>query len=110
MGLDPSLAVMLRDGEESAAELAAIPDSDALRTADEAITRTHRENNSEVFASFEAEMERRAERYLDGSQPDFAKASVIELFAFCVAREKLASMINSGVKRHKRQKVDLPAT
>jgi hypothetical protein len=90
MGLDPALAVMLRTGEDSAAELAAIPDSDALRTADEAITRTHRENNSEVRASFEAEIERRAERYLDGSQPDFAKASVMELFTFCVAIEKLA--------------------
>ena len=90
MGLDPALAVMLRTGEDSAAELAAIPDSDALRTADEAITRTHRENNSEVRASFEAEIERRAERYPDGSQPDFAKASVMELFTFCVAIETLA--------------------
>jgi len=31
-----------------------------------------------------------AEHYLDGSQPDFAKASVAELLAFCVAMEKLA--------------------
>ena len=38
MGLDPALAVRLRDGEEAAAELAAIPDSEALRTADEALT------------------------------------------------------------------------
>ena len=90
MGLDPALAVMLRVGEEAAAELAAIPDSDALRTTDEAITRTHQENNSEAGASFEAKIERLAEHYLDGSQPDFAEASVAELLAFCVAIEKLA--------------------
>jgi hypothetical protein len=90
VGLDPALAISLRAGEEAAAELAAIPDSDALRTADEAIIRTHRENDSEAGPSFEAEIERLAEHYLDGSQPDFAKASVVELFAFCVAIEKLA--------------------
>jgi hypothetical protein len=90
MGLDPELAVSLRTREEAAAELAAIPDSDALRTADEAITRTRRVDNSDTGASFEAEIERMAERYLDGSQPDFANASVGELLAFCVAIEKLA--------------------
>jgi len=39
MGLDPTLAVSLRHGKEAAAELAAIPDTEALRAADEAITR-----------------------------------------------------------------------
>ena len=87
--LDPALAAGLRLGDEAAAELAAIPDSDALRTADEAITRT-RESNSEARPSFEAKIERMAEHYLDGSQPDFAKASVAQLLAFCVAIEKLA--------------------
>ena len=90
MGLDPALAVMLRAGEEAAAELAAIPDSDALRTSDEAIIRTHQENNSEAGPSFKAKIERMAEKYLDGSQPDLAKAPVVELLAFCVAIEKLA--------------------
>jgi len=90
MGLDPALAERLRIGEEAAAELAAIPDSDALRTADEAITRTGRENNSEAGVSVKAKIERMAKHYLDGSRPDFAKASVAELLAFCVAMEKLA--------------------
>jgi hypothetical protein len=40
MGLDPALAVSLRLGEEVAAELAGIPDSEALRTAVEALTRS----------------------------------------------------------------------
>ena len=90
VGLDPALAISLRAGEEAAAKLAAIPDSNALRAADEAITRTHQENNSETGASVKAEIERVAEHYLDGSEPDFAKASVIQLLAFCVAIEKLA--------------------
>jgi hypothetical protein len=90
VGRDPALAISLRAGEEAAAKLAAIPDSNALRAADEAITRTHQENNSEAGASVEAEIERVAEHYLDGSEPDFAKASVIQLLAFCVAIEKLA--------------------
>ena len=58
MGLDPALAERLRIGEEAAAELAAIPDSEALRTADEAITRTRRENNSEAGVSVKAKIER----------------------------------------------------
>src|SRR5260370_17402496 len=41
MGLDPALAVSLRWGEEAAAKLAAIPDSEALRTADEALTHSY---------------------------------------------------------------------
>jgi hypothetical protein len=90
MGLDPAVAVMLRVGDEAAAELAAIPDSDALRTADEAITHTHQGDNSEGVARVEATIEQMAEQYLDGSQPDFANTSVAELFAFCVAIEKLA--------------------
>ena len=90
MGIDPALAVGLRTGEEAAAKLAAIPDSDELRAADEAIIRTHRENNSEDAASSKAKIEHMAEEYLDGSQPDFAKASLIELLAFCVAMDKLA--------------------
>ena len=90
MGLDPALAERLRIGEEAAAELAAISDSDTLQTADEAITRTHQENDSEAGPSFKAKIERMAEKYLDGSQPDLAKAPVVELLAFCVAIEKLA--------------------
>jgi hypothetical protein len=39
IGLDPELAVSLQRGE-AAAELAAIPDSEALRAADEAIRMT----------------------------------------------------------------------
>src|SRR5260370_17057717 len=38
MGLDPALAVSLRWGEEAAAQLAPIPDSEPFPTADEALT------------------------------------------------------------------------
>jgi hypothetical protein len=39
MGLDPALAISLRRGDEAAAKLAAIPDSEALEMADDEITR-----------------------------------------------------------------------
>ena len=39
MGLDPTLALSLLRSQEAAGELASIPDSEALRAADAAITR-----------------------------------------------------------------------
>jgi hypothetical protein len=91
MGLDPALAESLQRGEDAAAELAAIPDSEALRMADEAITRTDLANRSESHSRVEAKIERMAENFCDGSQQlNFANASVAQLLAFCVAIEKLA--------------------
>ena len=85
MGIDPALAVRLELGEEAAAELAAVPDSEALRAADEVITRDDRSDCGEASR---AQIERMAAHFCDGSQPDLANASVAELFAFCVAIEK----------------------
>jgi hypothetical protein len=97
MGLDPALAVRLRDGEEAAAELPAIPDSEALRTADEALTHSDLDDydEDEVRSSVMAKIQRMADIISDdiihkGVQPNFAKASVSELWAFCVAMEDLA--------------------
>ena len=91
MGLDPAFAESLQHGEDAAAELAAIPDSEALRMADEAITRTDLADRSESRSRVEAKIERMAENFCDGSQQlNFANASVAELLAFCVAIEKLA--------------------
>jgi hypothetical protein len=90
MGIDPTIAVSLRSGERAAAELAAIPDTEALRSADLAIMRSDLNDCVGVQSSFEKNIRRTAERYYDGSQPDFADASVMELFAYCVAREDLA--------------------
>jgi hypothetical protein len=90
MGIDPALAVRLKLGEEAAAELAAIPDSEALRAADDAITHSGLDDGGEARSKFAAEIERMAAYFCEGFQPDFANASLAELFAFCVAMEKLA--------------------
>jgi hypothetical protein len=95
MGLDPALAVRLRVGEEAAAKLAAIPDTEALRSADLAITRSGLNDYGEAHSTFVAEIERLAAIYCEGVQPNFANASLAELLAFCVATEKLAPAIKS---------------
>jgi hypothetical protein len=90
MGLDPALAVSLQRGEEAAAELAAIPDSEALRAADEAITRDDRSDYGEASSKAKEQIERVAAHFSDGSQPNLADASVAELYAFCLASARLA--------------------
>jgi hypothetical protein len=77
-------------GEEAASKLAAIPNSEALWMADEAITRSDLADRSHSRSRVEAKIERMAENFCDGSQQlNFANASVAELLAFCVAIEKL---------------------
>jgi hypothetical protein len=106
MGLDPALAVSLRHGEDAAAELAAIPDSEALRMADEAITHTDLDDRGEAGSRLNAEIERIAAHIIrEGVQLNFADASVAELLAYCVAIEKLAWVIDC---RPSEQTVDLP--
>jgi hypothetical protein len=90
MRLDPALAVSLQSGEEAAAEVAAIPDTEPLRSADEAITRRHPNDGDEVRSRVEAQIQRIAANMCEGFQPDFANASLAELLAFCVAMENLA--------------------
>ena len=94
MGLDPALAVRLHIGEDAAAELAAIPDSEALRTADEAITHIDVDDRREAGSRFRAEIQRMAANICEGGQPDFAHASVAELLAYCVAIEKWLGVID----------------
>jgi hypothetical protein len=90
MGLDPALAVSLRVGEEAAAELAAIPDSEALRQADDAITRGDVGDRTETRRSLAAELARIAAFYRNGNQLDLRKATLIVLLAFCVANASRA--------------------
>jgi hypothetical protein len=91
MGLDPALAVSLHHGENAAAELAAVPDSEALRMADEAITHNDLDDRGGARSRVNAKIERMAADIIcQGVQPNFADASVAELLAFCVAIEKLA--------------------
>jgi hypothetical protein len=88
MGVDPTLAVTLQRGEEAAAELSAIPDTDELRAADEAITRADNRNGDEGARQFRSRIEQMAARYRNTQhQLDLANASAAELLAFCVAAE-----------------------
>lgn len=95
MGIDPALAMRLRSGDEAAAELAAIPDTDELRTSDEAITRDDLGDCEEGRRRFIALIEKMATQYRHGRQPDFATASSAELFAFCVAAERTSGQTTS---------------
>jgi hypothetical protein len=87
MGIDPTLAMALRRGEEAAAELAGIPDTLQLQIADEAIIRTNHSSGTDGAGRVQAKILSMAERYGDGRRPDFANASMLELFAFVLAAD-----------------------
>ena len=88
IGGDPALAPRLRLGDEAAAELAAIPDTPELERADEAILRANCSNSDDGAHHVREKIARQAELYRSGQHRiDFAKASVFELLAFCVAGE-----------------------
>ena len=88
MGIDPELAMALRRGEEAAAELAAIPDSQELAAADSAIVISDDSKEDDRSCEFKAKIERIAEQYRGSQhQLDLANASPAELLAFCVAVE-----------------------
>jgi len=83
MGFDPALAVSLQRGEQAAVELAAIPDSETLRAADAAITRSDQHDDGATATIIAAQVAPMATHFPDGSEPDLAHASLAELFAFC---------------------------
>ena len=83
MGFDPALAVSLQRGEQAAVELAAIPDSETLRAADAAITRSDQHEDGAASRIIAAQAAPMATQVRDGSEPDLAHASLAELFAFC---------------------------
>jgi hypothetical protein len=83
LGVDPALAASLRRGEQAAAELATIPDSEALRAADAAITRSDQHDDGATATIIAAQVAPMATHFRDGSERDLAHASLAELFAFC---------------------------
>jgi len=89
MGLDPTLALSLLRGQEAAGELASIPDSEALRAADAAITRGDRHDGEAASGIIMAQAERMTVPLRDRSELDLTHASLAELFAFCFPKEKL---------------------
>ena len=87
-GIDSAIAVSLQRGEEAAAELAEIPDTDELRATNEAIVRADCGDGSEAARQFCEKIEQMAARIRDEAhQLDLAKSSPDELLAFCVAVE-----------------------
>jgi hypothetical protein len=87
MGIDATLALALRRGEEAAAELAAIPDSLELQIADQTAIHANNSSDNDAAGRVWAKIMSMAERYMDGRRPDFANASMAELFAFVLATE-----------------------
>ena len=87
MGIDPTPAVMLQEGNKAAAELDAIPDSLELLKADIAITCGDDGDRTEAKADFE----RLVARFRDEPQLDLANASIYDLMAYCVALERYGS-------------------
>jgi hypothetical protein len=91
MGIDPALATALRRGEEAEAELAEIPDTPELEAADAAILPPQNSNvDDKAYRECLANFDRMVEFYRSGEQPDFADASPIELWAYCIAAAKEA--------------------
>jgi hypothetical protein len=89
MGLNPALAVSLQRGEEAAAELAAIPDSEALQSADDALMCSDMNDHTGAPSNLEAKIERMVASFRNGRQPNFGDASPIELLAFCIASQAI---------------------
>jgi hypothetical protein len=89
LGLDPTSAVRLKLGEEAAAELDAIPDTQELRLADEAITRSNSNSCDEGIKEFQATIQNKVsninEILQNNSLPNFKNFSFIDLLAFYVA-------------------------
>jgi hypothetical protein len=88
IGINPELATTLRRGDEALSELSAIPDTDELRSADEAIIRDDLGDSEEGRRLFVALIERMTTQCRRGGQPDFATAPPVVLFAFCIAAEE----------------------
>ena len=82
MGFDPALEVRLQRGRQAAVELAAIPDSETLRAADAAITRSDQHEDGAASSIVTAQAASMATHIRDGSEPDLAHASLTEPFAF----------------------------
>src|SRR5260370_30400092 len=88
MGIDPARAVMLRVADEAAAELAAMCDTQELREADREASEHDDDAPQDDDAWLDEATRRLVERYRSGvlPEPDPARATLAELFAWCIAR------------------------
>ena len=110
LGLDPTSAG-LKLGKEAAAELGAIPDTEALRMADEAIVQRYSIACGTGSSEFIANIERSAsnmcknfkadlanaslEDFINSTSINFANASFVELLTFNTAIDYLIEAANT---------------
>jgi hypothetical protein len=85
-GADPGTCRALRLADEAAGELAAFPDTPALRRADKRLLAAAATENSRPEAdAFDAKITDLVGRYRDGDTPDFATESMASVFAWSLA-------------------------
>jgi hypothetical protein len=82
-GIDPASAFALHRHEAETAELAGRGEKSDWAGADEKFARSDGDVLANVFFAKIGDM---AQRYQDGQQPEFARASLAELFAWCSAQ------------------------
>jgi hypothetical protein len=83
-GVDPRRVRALRSGTAAAAQLANLGDTAELRHADDEFAA---DDGDGLAAMFAEKIGKVARRYQGGQEPDFANASLAELFAWsCVSR------------------------
>jgi hypothetical protein len=96
-GIDPGSARVLRQTE---ARLAKLVDSPELEAADAAWLEAHREAESpdkeDPIDWLADELSRIGQRYLDGSQPDFRFAPLMDLWAWSLIQYCLLPAIPDG--------------
>lgn len=84
-GLDPASSRALRDAETRVGRFVETPEQ---RAADWAVLEAEREHSvaggDDPWSDFSEELDGLGERYLDGSRPDLAFASLMELWAWAV--------------------------
>ena len=83
-GIDPESAIALQLGG-MAAHMTDIADKPEVRRREEELAVGDRDGLAGIFA---VKIRDIARRFRDGHEPDFASASLAELFAWCVARRE----------------------
>jgi len=88
LGIDPARAVMLRVADDAAAELAAMCNTQELRRADRQAPQHDGAALPDDDGWLDRDTSRLIARYRTGElpDPDPARASLAELFAWCIAR------------------------
>jgi hypothetical protein len=84
-GIDPTNAARLCLADDAAAALAAIPDTPALRHADANDTPPASPHGRARAHAFAPKILAMSKRFAGGPPPDFANASLAELFAWSLA-------------------------